>query len=191
MLDMHNELFDFSIFPVLITERLTLRQPNRTDAADFLVFRGDPYVQRYNGPVITTLGEVQAQIEEALVEYNDQEGITWAVTVRDSDTAIGHFGLHRLSRYHRRAEAGYDLARAYWGHGMATEALRAILKFGFMQMNLHRIYANTIADNYESVRLLERLGFQREGTQREFSWEDDHTFHDSAIYGLLRREFTG
>jgi ribosomal-protein-alanine N-acetyltransferase len=57
-------------------------------------------------------------------------------------------------------------------------------------MNLHRIYAATIADNHESVRLLERVGFMREGTSRESSWEDDGTFHDSAMYGLLRREFS-
>ena len=52
-------------------------------------------------------------------------------------------------------------------------------------MNLHSIYANTIADNHASVHLLERIGFRREGTRREFSWEEDGTFHDSAMYGLL------
>jgi ribosomal-protein-alanine N-acetyltransferase len=56
-------------------------------------------------------------------------------------------------------------------------------------MDLHRVYAGTIADNHESVRLLERIGFTREGTRREHSWEDDGTFHDSAMYGLLRHEF--
>jgi [ribosomal protein S5]-alanine N-acetyltransferase len=55
-------------------------------------------------------------------------------------------------------------------------------------MNLHRIQAHTIADNHRSVRLLERLGFRREGTLREFSMEDDLSFHDSAIYGLLRTD---
>ena len=49
--------------------------------------------------------------------------------------------------------------------------------------------AQTIADNHESVRLLARLGFQREGTRRSYSWEDDGTFHAGAIYGLLRDEF--
>ena len=57
-------------------------------------------------------------------------------------------------------------------------------------MDLNRIYAGTIADNHASVRLLERLGFQREGTRRQHSWEEDGTFHDSAIYGLLRSEYT-
>ncbi len=58
-----------------------------------------------------------------------------------------------------------------------------MIPFGFEQMNLHRIYAATIADNHESVRMLEKIGFIREGTERESSWEDDGTFHDSAMYG--------
>ena len=65
-----------------------------------------------------------------------------------------------------------------------------MIRFGFEEMSLHRIYASTIADNHESVRMLEKIGFHREGTKRESSWEDDGTFHDSAMYGLLRREYT-
>jgi ribosomal-protein-alanine N-acetyltransferase len=182
------DLFDFSTFPLLTTERLTLRELRISDGPDVLVFRSDPVVQKYNDPVLNNVGEVEALIEELLAEYNAQEGICWAVTLTGRDRALGLFGFHYLDKYHRRAEVGYDLARAYWGRGIASEALRAIIRFGFERMNLNCIYAGTIADNYESVRLLERLGFQREGTMREHSWEDDGTFHDSAIYGLMRRE---
>ena len=182
-------LFDFSTFPVLTTKRLTLRQLQLADAEDMLVFRGDWEVQKYNGPVFQDVIEAQGLIEELQAEYQKKEGISWGVTLTSSDKVIGLFGIHHWSKYHRRAETGYDLARAYWGQGIASEALRAIIPFGFEQMNLHRIYANTIADNHESVRLLERLGFTREGTKRESSWEDDGTFHDSAMYGLLRREY--
>lgn len=183
------KIFDFSSFPVLTTERLTLRKPLMADAEDVLVFRGDAYVQRYNSEPIASIKEAEEQIIDAHAEYGRHEGIPWAVTFTDSETTLGHFGLYHWSHNHRRAEAGYDLARAYWGQGIATEALRAILHFGFTEMNLHRIYAGTIADNHESVRLLERLGFTLEGKKRESSWEDDGTFHDSAMYGVLRREF--
>ena len=94
-------------------------------------------------------------------------------------------GLHSWAHHHRRAEFGYDMARSFWGRGLATEAARAILAYGFATMDLHRIQAHTIADNHRSVRLLERLGFTREGTLRAFSLEDDGTFHDSAVFGLL------
>ncbi len=182
-------MFDFSAFPMLTTKRLVLQQAMLSDALDVLVFRGDPIVQRYNGPIYQSAKEAQALIEELHVEYVNREGISWAVTLRENGIVVGLFGFHHWSRYHRRVEVGYDLARAYWGQGIASEALRAIIPFGFEQMNLNYIYAGTIADNHESVRLLERLGFQREGTRRQFSWEDDGTFHDSAIYGMLSHEF--
>ena len=180
--------FDFSAFPVLITDRLTLRKLLPSDAAGVQVFRGDSRVQRYNGPVLQDLEEVQSLIGELDAEFNTQAGISWAVTFTDIDEVLGLFSFHDWNKYHRRAEVGYDLARAYWGQRIASEALREIVRFGFEQMNLNRIYAGTIADNHESVRLLERLGFQREGTRRKHSWEEDGMFHDSAMFGLLRDE---
>ena len=185
------ERFDFTQFPVLTTERLTLRMPVMADAADLLVFRGDPEVQLYNGAVIHTIAEAEEQIADTQAEYGRREGITWAVTRTGQPATLGHFAFHRWSHFHRRAELGYDLARASWGQGLATEALRAIISFGFAQMNLNRMYANTIVDNVASVRVLERLGFTHEGTQRGFSWEDDGRFHDSALFGLLRDEYRG
>jgi [ribosomal protein S5]-alanine N-acetyltransferase len=187
----HRALPDNSIHPILETERIILREARLSDAADILVFRGDPEVQRFNGPVMQTVQEVQKLIEDLQAEFTAQEGVSWAVTIKPEDTVVGLFGIHHWNHYHRRAEVGYDLARSYWGQRLASEALRAMLGYGFENLNLHRIYARTIADNYESVRLLENIGFQREGTQREYSWEDDGIFHDSAIYGLLRREYTG
>ena len=184
-----HQIFDFSEFPVLATERLTLRRCLLSDAKDILVFRGDPMVQRYNGPVFETEDEVQALIGEIHDEFDRETGIGWAVALRDTDRVVGLFGYHDWNRFHRRAQIGYDLARAYWGQRVATEALRAMLDFGFERMDLNRVGAHTIADNYESVRLLERIGFRREGTRRSFSWEDDCTFHPGAIYGLLREEW--
>jgi ribosomal-protein-alanine N-acetyltransferase len=182
-------VFDFPAFPLLATERLVLREVLPSDALDVLVFRSDPEVQRYNGPIMQNLGEVQALIEEVRAEYAAQDGLTWAVTLKGSDMVLGLFGFHDWNKYHRRAEVGYDLTRAFWGQGIGSEAVRAMLRFGFEQMDLNRVYANTIADNHESVHLLEKLGFQREGTRRKHSWEDDGTFHGSAMYGLLRNEY--
>lgn len=181
--------FDFTSFPVLTTERLILREFRPSDAADVLTFRGDPTVQKYDDPVIHTKAEALTFIDELHEEYLAQKGISWAVTRINQDVVLGAFSLHHWDQYHRRAEAGYGLACAYWGQGIGSEALWAIVRFGFEQMNLNRIYARTIADNHESVRLLERLGFQREGTFRKHSWEDDGTFHDSAMYGFLREEY--
>jgi [ribosomal protein S5]-alanine N-acetyltransferase len=182
-------VFDYSTFPILTTERLVLRELRLADAADLLVFRGDAYVQRFNAQPLVSVAEAEMEIRKTHAVYSANEELGWGIALKDSDKIVGGIGLYHWSRYHRHAEVGYDLARNFWGQGYASEALRAVLHFGFTEMNLHRIYAGTIADNHESVRLLERNGFTREGTRRESSWEDDGTYHDSALYGLLRREF--
>jgi RimJ/RimL family protein N-acetyltransferase len=88
----------------------------------------------------------------------------WAITV--AQQVVGLVGLHTWQHHHRRAELGYDMATSHWGQGIATEAARAVIDYGFTTMRLHRIQSHTIADNHRSVRLLERIGFRREGTLR-------------------------
>ena len=83
----------------------------------------------------------------------------------------------------------YDLAHAYWGQGIGSEAVIEIIRFGFERMHLNRIEAETIEDNHESVRMLEKLGFECEGIRRGYSFEDDGDYHGSAMFGLLRSEF--
>lgn len=182
-------MHDFSTFPLLTTARLLLRELRPDDAADVLVFRGDPYVQRFNSEPLKTLQQAAVFIEEAHNQRTTQAGIGWAITRRGQDRVLGGVSLHAWDKYHRRAEVGYDLARAFWGQGIGTEAVHAVVDFGFAHLDLHRIEAATIADNHESVNLLKKLGFRLEGIRRGYSWEEDGVFHDSAMFGLLREEF--
>ena len=103
----------FTAFPVLTTARLTLREVLLSDAPDVLVFRGDAQVQKYNGPIMQNVGEVQDLIREVRAETTAQQGITWAVTLTGSDTVLGLFGFHDWDKCHRRAEISYDLAPRY------------------------------------------------------------------------------
>jgi ribosomal-protein-alanine N-acetyltransferase len=178
--------FDHTTFPVLSTDRLILRELRHDDAEDLLVFRGDAAAQRFNSEPLETVGQCLVLIDELHGEYTAGTAVPWAVTLKTSGRVVGLFGYHHWDPYHRRAEIGYDLARQEWGQGLATEALTAAIRFGFSEMQLNRIEAQTIADNHASVRLLDRLSFTREGTRRSYSWEEDGTFHDGAIYGRLR-----
>ncbi len=172
--------------PTITTQRLVLRAPRVTDAEDVFVFRGDPVVQQFNDDVLGSVADTRAFLEYLLAECAADRRRHWALSL--DGVVVGLMGLHDWQHHHRRAEFGYDLAAAHWGRGLAAEAARAVLDVGFREMGLHRVQAFTIADNTRSVRLLERLGFQREGTMREFSLEADGVFHDSAVYGLLRRQ---
>lgn len=182
--------FNFSTFPTLKTERLLLREVQHRDAKDILVSFGDFEVQKYNGPVLDLNG-VHDMVTDMRATYAKKMSLAWGITRQGDETVLGMVGLWDWNKYHRRAMLGYDLARVYWGNGFATEAITAVLRFAFdpAQMNLNRVDAYTIADNQGSVRLLERLGFTREGTRRGYSWEEDGTFHDSAIYGMLQAEW--
>lgn len=184
-----NQIYNFKDIPDLETERLLLRELVLGDAADVLEFRGDAYVQRYNMEPLKTIAEAKMEIRRTHASFAEQDSISWAIVLREEHKVVGGIGLSAWSRRHRKVEVGYDLTRAYWGRGLASEALRRVLQFAFSEMNVNRIYAGTIADNQESVRMLQRNGFTREGTRRQSSWEDDGTFHDSALYGLLREEF--
>lgn len=176
-------------FAVLTTARLRLRELRPTDAADLFVFRGDPVVQRFNSEPLQSVEAAAAFIEELTQGYLGLPALHWGITLQAQDRVIGLVGLHTWHHHHRRAEIGYDLAHAFWGQGIGSEAVRAVVAFGFTQLNLNRIEAATIADNHESVNLLKKLGFRLEGIRRGYSWEDDGTFHDSAMFGLLQKEF--
>jgi ribosomal-protein-alanine N-acetyltransferase len=182
-------LFAFEAFPVLTTERLVLRELVPEDAPDLFRFRSDAEEQRFNSEPLRTVAAALALIEELRTGYAAGQQVQWGVTLAGEGRVVGLMGINSWERGHRRAEIGYDLARPLWGRGLAGEAVAAIVRFGFERLRLNRIEAFTIADNVRSVRMLERLGFRREGLRRELTLEDDGLFHDGTIYGLLRREY--
>ena len=178
----------FEKFPILQTERLVLRQMVAADAESVFAFRSDREVQRYNGGAIHRLEQASELIQEITDDYRKGVGLEWGVTRRGDDSVLGIFGYTHWSDEHQRAEIGYCLHRGHWRQGIAQEAMRAILTFGFGTMGLNRIHACPWADNIASVRLLEKLGFHHEGTLRDEYWQDGR-FHDERAYALLRREF--
>src|SRR5256885_11645105 len=91
----------------------------------------------------------------------------FAITLRDSGRLIGSAGIGIWSREHGRAELGYVINRAYWSRGFATEVTRRLVRYGFDEMDLHRIEATCHPDNRASVRVLEKAGFRFEGRLRE------------------------
>ena len=185
----HSERFDFATFPTLTTDRLILREVVAADAADVFVFRSDYEVQYYNGAPMKELAEAVALIDWLSEKFKTQETICWGITLREENRVVGLCSFHNISAHQRAVALGYDLTRTHWRRGIATEAVGATIRFGFTQMNLHRIEVSTCMDDLPSVRLVERLGFQREGIRREATLEDDGLFHGIGIFGLLQREY--
>ena len=100
-------------FPILTTERLVLRAMRPSDATDVLTFRGDPEVLKYDGPLIHTVQEAIAFVEEVQQEGKAQTSVAWGIALPETDQLVGSVGLWYWDHYHRRAEIGYGLATGY------------------------------------------------------------------------------
>ena len=114
--------------------------------------------------------------------------LQFVVADKASDKAIGTCLLFRLEEGSQRAELGYVLGRAHWGRGLMQEALSALLDRAFGPMALRRLEAEVDTRNPASARLLQRLGFSREGLLRQ-RWVTKGVAKDVEIYGLLRDEW--
>lgn len=175
--------------PVLDTERLRLRPVRRAEGeAIFRVF-GDAEAMRYwSHEPLADLDAAHGYIGQMEEGFASRSLFQWVIADAETDAMVGTVTLYQWDRRNRRAEVGFMLGRAHWGRGFAHEAVHAVLRFGFEGMDLHRVEADTHPDNAASLRLLERLGFRREGHLRE-RWFTFDEWSDSVLLGLLRAEF--
>ena len=177
-------------FPVLATSRLTLREVVESDAAHILRIHGDAEHMRWFGsdPIRDLDGASKLIALFASWRKEPVSGARWAVTLRDRPGLIGTCGLFRWNRNWRSCTVGYEIAPAHQGRGYVKEALKAILTWGFREMQLNRIEAQVHPDNTASLALLEALGFLQEGRQRQAGyWADRH--HDLLQYALLNAQW--
>lgn len=172
--------------PVLDTPRLFLRELADEDADALFSFYSDPDTMRYwNTPPMEHAHEARLLIERARQSAAEDTAYRWALVPRAGGSIVGMCGLSSLSLPHRRAEIGYMLGRPHWGQGYMREALDAVLTHAFDTLGLHRIEAELDPRNGASERLLERLGFVREGLLRD-RWRVEGEVSDSLYMALLR-----
>jgi RimJ/RimL family protein N-acetyltransferase len=180
---------DAEHLPTLPTARLRLRAITPSDVPALLAIFGDAEVCRYwSRPPLPDAAAAVALHAEIAQSFAERTLFQWGIAERESDVVVGTCTLAALSPEHRRAELGFALARAAWGRGYVAEALPALLAFAFGTLGLHRLEADADPRNAGSIRALERLGFVREGHQRERYHLMDE-WQDAVLYGLLRREW--
>jgi len=175
--------------PTLQGVRLHLRPLRAGDADDLFAVHSDPRVMRYwSHPAWTQREQAVARIAQLARDRENAEFYTWASTLTGADRLLGTVSLFAINRAHGRAEVGYALGAHAWGRGYATEGLRLAIGFAFDSIGLTRLEADIDPRNEASCRLVERVGFRREGLLRE-RWHVAGEVTDSAIYGLLRSEY--
>ncbi|MEP7240205.1 MAG: GNAT family protein [Devosia sp.] len=175
----------------LETERLQLRPFTRADVDAVFAYRSLPAVAEY----LTDQPMSHDECAEAVRIRTGQFGFTsegdrivLALEQRHDGRLIGEVSLIWRSLANGQAEIGYVVHPDFWGRGLATEAARAILDFGFSVIDLHRVYARCDARNLASAKVMERLGMRREAHFREHDrvkgrWDEEF------VYAILRRDW--
>jgi RimJ/RimL family protein N-acetyltransferase len=175
--------------PTIATERLALRWLAEDDIPALFAVFSHPEVMRYwSSPPMKELGEARALLDRIHGSFCQKTLFEWGVALGEDDRVIGTVTLFHMDEQNRRAEIGYALAREYWGQGLMSEALTALLEYAFSALDLNRIEADVDPRNAPSVRVIERLGFQREGFFRE-RWLVGGETQDSLMLGLLRHDW--
>jgi len=174
--------------PTLHTSRVILRPFRLSDAAAVQRLAGVAAVAEMtlNIPHPYSDGMAEAWIATQRPAWDARTTVTFAVTSLDG-TLCGTVSL-QLTMSHRRGEMGYWIGQPFWGQGLATDAVRALLRFAFDDLNLNRIQASHLPRNPASGRVMEKVGMTREGLHRERYLKGER-FEDVVEYAVLRKEW--
>jgi ribosomal-protein-alanine N-acetyltransferase len=175
--------------PTLRTGRLRLRPFDDADADDLFALHSNARVLRYwDAPPWSERVRAERFITACRQMAQEGTGARLAVDRVCDGAFIGWCSLNRWNPDYRSASLGYCYSEAAWGRGYATEAAGVLLRWAFETLDLNRVQAETDTRNLASARVLEKLGFVREGTLREDCIVNGEV-SDSWVYGLIKGEW--
>ncbi|MEC1177190.1 GNAT family protein [Metasolibacillus meyeri] len=173
------------MFPILETERLILREIVHEDASDiFAYFSNEDVVKHYGMQALEQVEQAEQLIEGFAKNFQGKRGMRWGITVKGENRLIGTIGFNLWVPAHKRAEVGYEIHPDFWRMGYASEALEKVVEYGFQKLGLTRIGATVYIENTASNQMLLKQGFEKEGTFRNYMYQDDCA-HDVHIYAKV------
>lgn len=179
----------FSNMPELHTERLTLRRMRLSDAEDMYDYAHRADVTKYlRWSPHPDLYHTKDYLRYLSTRYATGSFYDWAVIHKASGRMIGTCGFTAFNCPDDSAEIGYVLHPDFWGQGIAVEAVRAVLSFGFDNLLLHRVEARFIEENKASLRVMQKIGMTFEGYMRE-SMLIKGSYRTIGYCSILRSEF--
>jgi len=176
-------------FPTLITKRLTLRRIQLEDVPTLIKYANNKKIsdQIFNIPFPYQEEDAIYRFNFILQGFKNKERYVFAITLKDDTELIGEVGLH-LDKENNNAQFGYWIAEPFWGKGIATEALAAILKFGFEALALNKIYATHYPDNPASGKVMLSNGMIKEAELKEH-YKIDGAYRTVVQYRLTKKEY--
>lgn len=178
---------NFSPFPNLETERLLLRRVDANDIKEIFALRSNPETMKYiPRPLVKTDEDALEHIAMIDTKIETNEGINWAITLKNDPKLIGVIGHYRIKPEHYRAEIGYMLLPEFNGKGIISEAVKEVVNYGFKTMKLHSVEAIIDPENHGSAKVLEKNGFVKEAHLKENELFEGR-FLDTVIYSILNK----
>ena len=174
--------------PPISTPRLLIRPARMSDAADLYEYSKDPEVARHVlWDAHRSIHQTRSYIRYLLKQYRNGQPASFVIELLSQRKVIGTIGFMWVQQENRAAEIGYSLSRAYWNKGVMTEALDAMITFGFEKLNLNRIEGQFESDNPASGRVMQHVGMHREGLLRQRLFNKGR-FADVELYAILRHD---
>ena len=172
--------------PEIETERLSLRPFSIDDAAEVRRLAGDRAIADTTLAIPHPYEEGMAEqwIATHSDEFEKDQGVTWAIARRNDSALVGAISLMGMRKGHQ-AELGYWIGKPYWNCGYCTEAVRAVVRYAFLELGLIRIHACHFSRNPASGRVMLKVGMQHEGCRRQHvvKWGKAE---DLELYGILK-----
>ncbi|KFF03676.1 GNAT family N-acetyltransferase [Flavobacterium hydatis] len=168
----------FTPFPILATERLTLRQLSTEDGQDIFALRSDAEINKYLGRQPSrTIEEATHFINKINDSIKKNDSIYWAITLTNSSIFVGTICLFDFSDETNKCEIGYELLTNFHGQGIMQEATKKVIDYAFQTLQVKMIEALTHNDNLNSIKLLTKFDFKK-------SIETDNETSDCSIFIL-------
>lgn len=173
--------------PEIATARLRLRALAADDASAIFRYASDPEVARFT---LWPPHKSEEFTRGFLRLFTQPAFLSWAIIVQPDEAIAGMVFFHSFTKHHKKAEIAFNLARAHWKKGFATEAAGAALDFAFPHLNLNRVEATCMPANLGARRVLEKIGMSYEGRMRRSHLRYDGA-HDMELFSILHDERMG
>lgn len=157
---------NFTPFPVLTTERLTLRQLAISDEQQIFTLRSDREINKYlDRPLSNTIDDARNFINKINAHINNNDSLYWAIAFKDKHILVGTVCLFSLSDQDNHCETGFELLPAFQGQGIMKEALEKVIDYAFHTIKVQQMEACFHPDNQRSKKLLEKCSFRKPDLQ--------------------------
>jgi [ribosomal protein S5]-alanine N-acetyltransferase len=172
----------------LTGERILLREFAKSDVSGLLAVHSDPRVLRYDAPEVGTPEHARMLVEMFIQWANEspRENFQFAIVDLEANALLGSCGIRRKGCPPDQAEFGIGIDADWWGRGIAWEAARTILHFGFFELDLHEVHGVAVSENEAVTKFLGRLGFKPGTPRRGDAWMAERGW--SAVDWVITRE---